>query len=60
MGNSFKKGSANDLARRVTFEEGLEREMSIAQVKEVIKIVRRVILETSGSDIYRLYKMGFK
>jgi hypothetical protein len=57
MGRKWKKGSANHLAQMVANNEGLKVEVNIAQIKEVLKVARRLIKSKSGSDIYLLWKL---
>jgi len=42
-----------DLNKRITQREGKKKEVNIAQVGEVVKVLREIILEECGLDIYR-------
>jgi len=46
--------NANELAKIVTVKEGLKQSQSIAQVKEVISIVRKLVMAKTSIDIYAL------
>ena len=42
-----------DFNKEITVREGKKVELSIAQVAEVVKIVKDIILEKSGLDLYK-------
>ena len=42
----------NEFARKVTLKEGLKKSISIAQVKEVLKIVNKVL----GGELYKFIR----
>ena len=44
----------NKLARRVTLKEGGKQEISIAQVKEVMKLVFQELAQESPSDVLKV------
>ena len=46
----------NEFAVIVTEIEGGKKSISIAQVKEALKIIRNEILSFSGIDIYKIIK----
>jgi hypothetical protein len=46
----------NELAKRITLKEGLKESLSIAQVKEVIKLFQAELSKMSAKDLNRLIK----
>jgi len=42
-----------DLNKEITVREGKKVELSIAQVAEVVKVLKDIILEKSGLDLYK-------
>ena len=54
---SLTKMSVNDFAQCVSFKEGGKVNLSIAQIKEVISITRKLILQGTNIDIYALIKL---
>lgn len=44
----------NKLAKRISEVEGEEQELSIAQIKEVLRCLKRVLWVDTGVDIYSL------
>ena len=51
----MKRINLNKFAKEVTIEEGLEEQVSIAQVKEILKITfRKLVTEYTGSEIFEM------
>ena len=46
----------NKLAREITLEEGLSKSLSIAQVKEVLKITLKRLAHVELADLVNLFK----
>ena len=46
----------NDFARIVTLDEGLKKPISIAQVKEVLRIVLSEMAEMPDSEVQSMFK----
>jgi hypothetical protein len=46
----------NDLARRITLKEGGKKQISIAQVKEVIKLVMQDLNDLSDDEIIKVVR----
>ena len=46
----------NDFARYITLQEGKTESLSIAQVKEVIRLVLLALKDMTLDDIYKLLK----
>lgn len=47
-----------DLARLVAKDEGGKKEVNIAQIQDVVKSLRRVVLDQSAGeiDLYKLFR----
>ncbi|MFH1444971.1 MAG: hypothetical protein ABIF08_00650 [Nanoarchaeota archaeon] len=43
----------NDFAAKICEEEGGKKQVSIAQVKEILKIIRVLIKDATETDIYK-------
>ena len=51
----MKRINLNTFAREVTLEEGLKQQVSIAQVKEILKITfTKLVDEYLGSEIFEM------
>ena len=48
--------NVNDFARIVAIKEAGKKQVNIAQIKEILRVVRKTLLETRGVDFYKIIK----
>ncbi len=46
----------NEFAKEVTKEEGGKKQVSIAQVKEILRIIKDLIKDYADVDIYKIIR----
>ena len=46
----------NQFAKIVAMKEGKKKQVNIAQIKEILKVVRGILLKTTGKDFYKLIR----
>lgn len=54
--DGVNKMNMNELAREVTLEEGMKQSVSIAQVKEVLKITFSILAEMEPEEYDKLIR----
>lgn len=48
--------NVNAFAKIVAMKEAGKKEVSIAQIKEILRVIRDVLLKTRGIDFYKVIK----
>ena len=46
----------NNFAKIVASKEAGKKEVNIAQIKEILKVIREVLLKTRGIDLYKIVR----
>ena len=46
----------NQFAKIVTMKEGGKKQVNIAKIKEIIKIIKESLLKTQGIDFYKIIR----